>query len=81
MRDTLPICTPNLTRALYKYGRKFCLTYDAEAISDDGRVVLRENFRKLFEKYPELITFGEDTGKIGGVNQSMEGMQEQFGDP
>ena len=40
---------------------------------------LRENFRKLFEKYPEVITFGEDTGKIGGVNQSMEGMQEQFG--
>ena len=53
-------------------------TYEAEA-SDDGRIVLKENFRKLFEKYPELITFGEDTGKIGGVNQSMEGMQEQFG--
>jgi pyruvate/2-oxoglutarate/acetoin dehydrogenase E1 component/TPP-dependent pyruvate/acetoin dehydrogenase alpha subunit len=46
---------------------------------DDGRLILRENFRKLFEKYPEVITFGEDTGKIGGVNQSMEGMQEQFG--
>jgi len=52
--------------------------YEVEA-SDDGRIVLKENFRKLFEKYPELITFGEDTGKIGGVNQSMEGMQEQFG--
>ncbi|MCA1763038.1 MAG: transketolase, partial [Flavobacteriales bacterium] len=24
--------------------------------------------------------FGEDTGKIGGVNQSMEGMQEKFGE-
>jgi len=52
--------------------------YDDEA-TDDGRIILRENFRKLFEKYPEVITFGEDTGKIGGVNQSMEGMQEQFG--
>ena len=52
--------------------------YEGES-SDDGRIVLKENFRKLFEKYPELITFGEDTGKIGGVNQSMEGMQEQFG--
>jgi pyruvate/2-oxoglutarate/acetoin dehydrogenase E1 component/TPP-dependent pyruvate/acetoin dehydrogenase alpha subunit len=51
----------------------------ADESSDDGRVILRENFRKLFEKHPELITFGEDTGKIGGVNQSMEGMQEQFG--
>lgn len=46
----------------------------------DGRIVLRENFRGLFEKYPELVTFGEDTGKIGGVNQSMEGIQEQFGE-
>ncbi|NQX90832.1 MAG: transketolase, partial [Flavobacteriales bacterium] len=46
----------------------------------DGRIVLRENFRKLFNKYPEIITFGEDTGKIGGVNQAMEGMQEEFGD-
>ena len=52
--------------------------YDDEA-TDDGRIILRENFRKLFEKYPEVITFGEDTGKIGGVNQSMEGMQDQFG--
>ncbi|MCT4580583.1 MAG: thiamine pyrophosphate-dependent enzyme [Flavobacteriales bacterium] len=46
----------------------------------DGRVILRENFRGLFDKYPELLTFGEDTGKIGGVNQSMEGIQEQFGE-
>jgi 2-oxoisovalerate dehydrogenase E1 component len=51
----------------------------ADESKDDGRIILRENFRKLFEKYPEVITFGEDTGKIGGVNQSMEGMQEQFG--
>ncbi len=47
---------------------------------EDGRIVLRENFKALFEKYPEIITFGEDTGKIGGVNQSMEGMQEEFGE-
>ena len=51
----------------------------ADDSKDDGRIILRENFRKLLEKYPEVITFGEDTGKIGGVNQSMEGMQEQFG--
>jgi pyruvate/2-oxoglutarate/acetoin dehydrogenase E1 component/TPP-dependent pyruvate/acetoin dehydrogenase alpha subunit len=46
----------------------------------DGRLVLRDNFKVLFERHPELLTFGEDTGKIGGVNQSMEGMQEQFGE-
>ncbi len=51
---------------------------DAEMV--DGRLVLRENFDVLFTKYPQLVTFGEDTGKIGGVNQSMEGMQEKYGE-
>lgn len=46
----------------------------------DGRLVLRDNFDALFEKHPEIITFGEDVGKIGGVNQSMEGMQEKYGE-
>ena len=47
---------------------------------EDGRVILRDNFKVLFERHPELLTFGEDTGKIGGVNQAMEGMQEAFGE-
>ena len=46
---------------------------------EDGRVILRDNFQALFERHPELLTFGEDTGRIGGVNQAMEGMQETFG--
>lgn len=45
----------------------------------DGRLVLRDNFDALFTKYPNVLTFGEDVGKIGGVNQSWEGMQEKFG--
>jgi 2-oxoisovalerate dehydrogenase E1 component len=45
----------------------------------DGRLVLRDNFDALFAKHPEIITFGEDVGMIGGVNQSMEGMQEKYG--
>ncbi|NEN23640.1 transketolase [Cryomorpha ignava] len=45
----------------------------------DGRLVLRDNFDALFTKYPLVLTYGEDVGKIGGVNQSMEGMQEKFG--
>lgn len=44
-----------------------------------GREILRDNFDKLFEKYPELIAFGEDVGKIGGVNQTYEGLQEKYG--
>ena len=46
----------------------------------DGRIILKNNFQQLFNLYPELVTFGEDTGIIGGVNQVMEGMQEQFGE-
>lgn len=47
---------------------------------EDGRIILRENFRRIFEQYPESLIFGEDAGKIGGVNQSLEGLQEQFGE-
>ncbi len=46
---------------------------------EDGRVVLRENFDKLLEKHPEILIFGEDSGKIGGVNQGLEGLQEKYG--
>jgi 2-oxoisovalerate dehydrogenase E1 component len=45
-----------------------------------GRQILRDNYEKLFSKYPLLVTFGEDTGKIGGVNQSLEGLQKIFGE-
>lgn len=54
-------------------------TYDSESPMEDGRIILRENYRKLLEKYPNLLVFGEDAGKIGGVNQSLEGLQEAFG--
>lgn len=46
----------------------------------DGRIVLRDNFEKLFEIYPELMVFGEDTGKLGDVNLGLEGLQEKFGE-
>jgi len=45
-----------------------------------GRQILRDNYDRLFTKYPLLVTFGEDTGNIGGVNQSLEGLQKQFGE-
>ena len=55
-------------------------TYDATPTFEDGRIILRENFRHIFETRPETLIFGEDAGKIGGVNQSLEGLQEQFGE-
>jgi 2-oxoisovalerate dehydrogenase E1 component len=45
-----------------------------------GRQVLRDNFEQLFAKYPLLVAFGEDVGRIGGVNQTYEGIQEKFGE-
>lgn len=53
--------------------------YDGSNAQEDGRIILRDNYKKIFEKYPEALIFGEDAGKIGGVNQTLEGMQDQFG--
>ena len=54
--------------------------YAPDAPMVDGRIILRDNFEKLFEKYPQLVAFGEDVGKIGDVNQGMEGLQKKFGE-
>lgn len=44
-----------------------------------GSEILNRNFDVLFSKYPNLVTFGEDTGKLGDVNQGMKGMQARYG--
>jgi 2-oxoisovalerate dehydrogenase E1 component len=54
--------------------------YSEASAEVPGRQILRDNYDKLFEKYPLLVTFGEDTGGIGGVNQSLEGLQKKFGE-
>ena len=54
-------------------------TYDDNSSMEDGRIILRDNYRELFNNYPEALIFGEDAGKIGGVNQTLEGLQEEFG--
>ncbi|MCX7987423.1 MAG: thiamine pyrophosphate-dependent enzyme [Bacteroidales bacterium] len=45
-----------------------------------GRDILRDNFDVLFSRYPNLIAIGEDIGKIGGVNQTYEGLQQKYGE-
>ncbi len=54
-------------------------TYDDEVRMEDGRLILRENYVKLLADYPQALVFGEDAGKIGGVNQTLEGVQEIYG--
>jgi pyruvate/2-oxoglutarate/acetoin dehydrogenase E1 component/TPP-dependent pyruvate/acetoin dehydrogenase alpha subunit len=44
-----------------------------------GRIIIRDNFDFLFAKHNNLIAFGEDVGKIGGVNQTYENLQEKYG--
>ncbi|WP_394332333.1 alpha-ketoacid dehydrogenase subunit alpha/beta [Flavobacterium indicum] len=55
-------------------------TYDETAEEVDARLIIRDNFDKIFAKYPEVLIFGEDSGNIGDVNQGLEGMQEKYGD-
>lgn len=54
--------------------------YASDAPMEDGRIILRDNYAFILEKYPEALVFGEDAGKIGGVNQTLEGLQERFGE-
>ena len=46
----------------------------------DGRQILRDNFDVILERNPEVLIFGEDAGKIGGVNQGLEGLQDKYGE-
>lgn len=55
-------------------------SYDTDAPMEDGRIILRDNYDKILETRPEVLIFGEDAGKIGGVNQTLEGMQEKYGE-
>ncbi|MBD1261317.1 transketolase [Maribacter polysiphoniae] len=54
--------------------------YNTDILEEvDGRVILRDNFDRLFDKYPEAMVFGEDSGTIGDVNQGLEGLQKKYG--
>jgi len=46
----------------------------------DGRLIIRNNFDQLLKKHDNLLIFGEDCGKIGDVNQGLEGLQDLHGE-
>jgi len=54
-------------------------TYDPEPTLVPGREILRDNYDYLFANDPRVLIFGEDVGHIGGVNQTLEGLQEKYG--
>jgi len=45
-----------------------------------GREVLLANYDHIFETNPLAVIYGEDVGKIGGVNQTLEGLQAKYGE-
>ena len=53
--------------------------YHEETKIEDGSIVIRENFDAILKKYDNVLIFGQDSGKIGGVNQGLKGLQEKYG--
>lgn len=54
--------------------------YDSNPEQVDGRIIIRENWDYILNNRPETLIYGEDVGKIGGVNQTCEGLQEKYGE-
>lgn len=54
--------------------------YSENSVQLNGFEILNKCFENNFNRYPELIAFGEDLGKIGDVNQGFAGLQEKFGE-
>lgn len=55
-------------------------TYRDDAPLLNGYEIINRYFEQAFLNHPNLYAFGEDLGKIGGVNQGMAGLQEKFGE-
>lgn len=54
--------------------------FDSESVEVDARIILRDNFDRILGERPEVLVFGEDSGKIGDVNQGLEGLQDKHGE-
>jgi pyruvate/2-oxoglutarate/acetoin dehydrogenase E1 component/TPP-dependent pyruvate/acetoin dehydrogenase alpha subunit len=54
--------------------------FSESSVTKNGYEVLNTFWDKSLEQYPHLFAFGEDVGRIGGVNQAFVGMQEKYGE-
>jgi pyruvate/2-oxoglutarate/acetoin dehydrogenase E1 component/TPP-dependent pyruvate/acetoin dehydrogenase alpha subunit len=70
--------TSETTKATVNISERL-VNYDSEKKIVDGRIIMRENFDAILNNYPEVLIFGEDAGKIGDVNQGLEGLQQKHG--
>ncbi len=56
------------------------IEYNDESAPINGFQILNRFFDAALAKYPQVVAFGEDVGKIGGVNQGFAGLQEKYGE-
>ncbi len=54
--------------------------YSDESKVMNGFEILNNAFDVIFAKYPNVVAFGEDVGKIGDVNQGFNGIQDKYGE-
>tara|TARA_B100001093_G_scaffold113151_2_gene105550 strand:+ start:219 stop:2615 length:2397 start_codon:yes stop_codon:yes gene_type:complete len=63
----------------YKNVEQVTPLYNNSSSLIDGRIILKNNFDALLTKNKNIVIFGEDSGKIGDVNQGLEGLQVKYG--
>ncbi|MFQ5400491.1 MAG: thiamine pyrophosphate-dependent enzyme [Anaerolineae bacterium] len=54
--------------------------YSADSPTVSGYQVLTACFDAMLSRDPRVIAFGEDVGNLGGVNQTMAGLQAKYGE-
>lgn len=54
-------------------------TYSEESPTVSGFEVLNAAFDAMLARDPRVIAFGEDLGRLGGVNQAFAGLQAKYG--
>lgn len=55
-------------------------TFSETSVAKNGYEILNSFWDKSLAQYPHLFAFGEDVGRIGGVNQAFVGMQDKYGE-
>ena len=54
--------------------------YSADSPTVNGFQILNASFDAMLAREPRFVAFGEDVGKIGGVNQAFAGLQDKYGE-
>lgn len=53
--------------------------YEEESPQLSGFEILNRAFDAILARHPEVVAFGQDLGRLGGVNQGFAGLQAKYG--